>query len=217
MEFLSRYASWFSAVDARVWFRAVLTGVIATSGCATDGTGVVQYQDEKTAVTVTVATTPVVLAREVPMLAVNARDYLNLTAIEVNRTGQRRYYFFGYSWSTIDRREQDADSAARVAELVLKADDRVLTLNMSPREFETAGLVTLPLPPPGPGARPVLYPADRATLAYVGAAEVLSAEFSSAAGATPAEPYRPWNGSAADFESFLDRTAPLRGDRATSR
>ncbi len=200
-----------------LWFPALLACLAAVSGCVTGGSGTSQYQDERTAVTVTVASNPVVLAREVPVLAANARDYVSLTALEVNRTGKRSYYLFGYSWSTIDRKNTAVGTEAAEAVLVLQADDRKLTLKMSPRELETAGLSRLPLPPPGPGARPILYPTDRPTLVYVGAARELSAELGGSTTGTPAEPFRPWNGSTTDFSPFLDRTAPVRADRSISR
>ena len=43
----------------------------------------------------------------------NARDYVSLAPIEVNRSGERHYYWFGYLWSTIDRRDGESLLASR--------------------------------------------------------------------------------------------------------
>ena len=46
---------------------------------------------------------PWVYARELPAIAANARDYLNVGVVETNRAGQRRYWLGVVAWSTIDR------------------------------------------------------------------------------------------------------------------
>ena len=66
---------------------------------------------------------PLVFARERPSLAVNARDYISLVAVDVNRGGQHQLYWYGYVWTTIDDGGQLA-AAARRAEWLLLADTR---------------------------------------------------------------------------------------------
>lgn len=193
---------------------ALAAATSAFIGCATVSEDILQYQDERTAVTVTVATRPVVLAREVPVLAANARDYISLTAVEVNRTGQRRYYLFGYRWSTIDRGTPGHDPAGE--EWVLQVDDRILNLKMSQAEFSTAGLSRMPVAAPAPGAAPVVFPTDRATLEQIAAARRLSARLPAGPDNVPAEPYRPWDGSSLVLTSFFSRTAPPRAALAPS-
>ncbi len=193
----------------------LLAATLLASSCATVSEDVLQYQDERTAVTVTVATRPVVLAREVPVLAANARDYISLTAVEVNRTGQRRYYLFGYRWSTIDRgTHRRADPAGE--EWILQVDDRVLALKMSQAEFSAAGLSRMPLPSSAPGAVPFVFPTDRATLGHMSAARRLSARLPDGPDDVPAEPYRPWDGSSLVLTPFFSRTAPPRAALAPS-
>lgn len=176
--------------------------------CAGAGPAARQYQDESTAVTVTTLAEPIVLAREVSLLAANARDYLSLYPVEVNRTGQRRYYFFGYSWSTIDRREAAVAPDAARPEVTLRADDRDIVLKMSAREFETAGVTAMPVPPPVPAATPVLYPTDRATLLFVGTARVLSAQATATAAGAATERYATWSRPPGDFKPFFEKITP---------
>jgi hypothetical protein len=52
----------------------------------------------------TILAEPWVYAHEVPMLAANARDYLNIGVVETNRAGERAYWLGVVAWSTIDRR-----------------------------------------------------------------------------------------------------------------
>jgi hypothetical protein len=46
---------------------------------------------------------PWVYGHDVPMLAANARDYLNVGVVETNRAGKRDYWLGVVAWSTIDR------------------------------------------------------------------------------------------------------------------
>ena len=190
---------------------------LALTGCAVPVPGAKQYQDDATAVTITVASEPLVLAREVSMLAVNARDYVSLYPLEVNRTGQRRYYFFGYSWSTIDRRDGKGAAGPVDAELTLQADDRTVVLRMSSNEFRAAGVNALPFAPPVPDAQPLLFPADRATLLFVGSAGALSAQFADLPGAVVLEQYRQWSVPEGGFDAFFERVGPAQAPRALSR
>lgn len=75
----------------------------ALSGCADRDLWPAERLDSKTAVNVTIMAEPWVYSRDVPMLAANARDYLNLGVVETNRAGNRAYWLGVISWSTIDR------------------------------------------------------------------------------------------------------------------
>jgi len=59
--------------------------------------------DPYSAVNTTIMGQPWIYGRDVPALAVNARDYLNVGVIETNRAGQRAYWLGIVAWSTIDR------------------------------------------------------------------------------------------------------------------
>jgi len=208
MEFLSRKGT----ETRRCGITRALVGVLglcaAVSACAVSVPGTRQYQDESTAVTVTITTEPIVLAREVSLLAANARDYLSLFPVEVNRAGQRRYYLFAYSWSTIDRRETAGAPDPGPSAFTLRADDRDIVLRMPAREFQSAGVAQLPVPPPVPTAIPLLFPADRATLLFIGTARVLSAQHADLAAGSPTERYVMWSRPPGGFTPFFERIAP---------
>lgn len=86
-------------------FHAViaLLAILILAGCAERDLWPAERLDPKTAVNVTIMARPWIYARAVPMLAANARDYLNVGVVETNRGGTRAYWLGVVSWSTIDR------------------------------------------------------------------------------------------------------------------
>lgn len=132
------------------WVCAV--AALLVGGCAADPAADVprEYLDETTAATVTVEGPPLVFALERPELAVNARDYLTLIPVDVNRSGVHVQYFFGYAWSTIDKRgvEQGGESLR----FELFADGRRIPLAAVSGSARDIGLGEPPLAPPAASA-----------------------------------------------------------------
>jgi len=125
---------------------ALLTAPVAT-GTPPDETAVREYLDPVTAMTVRLVAQPLIYAREVPELAVNARDYLSVGPVELNNMGTRRYYLALVAWSTIDR---DRSGAALPAlpervEVSLGGVERVLqTETHTPRDLGSGLPVYVP-------------------------------------------------------------------------
>lgn len=88
----------------------------------------VEYLDETTGATVTVASKPLIFALRQSVLAANARDYVSLTGAEVDRSGEQSVYLVVFVWSTIDRRGPARDRRAPRQRLVLLADARPVVL-----------------------------------------------------------------------------------------
>ena len=82
---------------------ALLLATLALPGCAERDLWPVERLDPNTAVNITIMADPWVYGHDVPMLAANARDYLNIGVVETNRAGKRDYWLGVVSWSTIDR------------------------------------------------------------------------------------------------------------------
>jgi hypothetical protein len=154
---------------------AALLFVLGLARAATAGDTVREYVDEITAVSITVSTEPLVFARERSDLAVNARDYLTLAPLEINRTGKRGYFWSGYLWSTIDRRGRQP-ILARGDTLVLVADGRPIALLADGHSLRDHGVGQPPTPVPIRTAVPVLFSASPETLAYVARAQALHVE-----------------------------------------
>lgn len=97
--------------DLRLHAAIALLAILVLAGCAERDLWPAERLDPKTAVNVTIMARPWVYARGVPMLAANARDYLNVGVVETNRAGTRAYWLGVVSWSTIDRSVFAADGA----------------------------------------------------------------------------------------------------------
>lgn len=87
---------------------SAFAALAVVSGCAhspvpAEPSRVAEYLDNETAMTVRVVTEPFVYGRDVPELAVNARDYLSVGAVELDNMGKHRFFLAIVSWSTIDR------------------------------------------------------------------------------------------------------------------
>jgi hypothetical protein len=99
----------------------------------------VERLDPYSAVNTTIMAEPWIYGRDVPALAANARDYVNVGLVETNRAGQRAYWLGVVAWSTVDR------SALSVAAAPVKP--AVLRLNWSADSMELQ---------PTPGGRKVI-------------------------------------------------------------
>jgi len=122
-----------------------------------------EHLDRRTGATLTMAAQPWIFAREQPHLAVHARDYLSLQAVEVNVGGQLARYLVVFDWSTVDRREH---AAPRQRRLILELDDRSWILQGEGVDPRAAGISEWPLKSPGLGAHLHVYPADEDLLRY---------------------------------------------------
>ncbi len=174
---------------ARRWACACLVAVV--TGCAAappadDASR--EYLDEETAATITVGGRPLVFARERPELAVHARDYLTLVPVDVNRAGTHAQYFYGYVWSTIDKRGVEAGGQAP-ARFELIADGRRIPLVPLSGEPRSLGLGEAPLPPPAASAQVLVSATTREVQRFVrDAAEIVAVAFRDGA----AEPFPLW-------------------------
>jgi hypothetical protein len=134
-----------------------------------------QYVDEITAASITVAVEPLIFARERTDLAANARDYVTLTAVEVNVMGKRSYLWSAYIWSTIDRRDRQ-ELVVPGDELVLVADGRPITLRSDAKTLREHGIGQPPTRAPVRAAVPALFAADPESIGYVARAGELHLE-----------------------------------------
>lgn len=160
---------------------------------------VFEYLDRETAASVTGALQPLVFARDRTDLAAHARDYITLTAIEVNRAGKRKYFWSGYVWSTADRRGQEL-LLAPDDELLLIADGRPVRLatgSLSPRD---EGIAQPPTSAPLRTAIPVLFASNLEIMGYVARATDLRIELMRSG---LSEPFRLWKNGRAALDALV--------------
>lgn len=141
-----------------------LLAAILMAGCASEQqAGPREYLDERTAATITVAGESMVFACDRPELGINARDYVTVTAVDVNTSGRHATHLVGYAWSTLDKRAiQEGDSRYEIV-----ADDRTLPLQPMPDGFRAIGVNEPPIPVPSRGALPLTAPITHDQLQFL--------------------------------------------------
>ncbi len=139
----------------------VITALMTLGGCVSQPT-VKQWLDPVTSVTITAQTEPLVLVRASPPPVANERDYAQLTAIEVNRMGDRKLYLVAILWTTGDLSANQAsvydDSFSQIE---VRADDRTFALTQYAGEISQLGIGEPALPLPIHGSRNVYFPVER--------------------------------------------------------
>ena len=138
--------------------------ILTLLGCSTAPT-VKSWLDPMSSATITAQSEPLIVARDGGTGSINERDFAQLTAVEVNRMGERRLYLVAVLWSsehhTRTEREDFEKSFARVE---LRMEDRSTTLARHTGDIAELGIGQAPLPLPMPGSRQLFFPIERADL-----------------------------------------------------
>ncbi len=83
------------------WLTAIGLLALFTSGCSSDSAMVRDQLDPLTSVTITYSQTPMVFYRDVSGRAAYARNFVHMAPLEVNRSGNYRYYLWLGIWNTM--------------------------------------------------------------------------------------------------------------------
>ena len=198
-----------------VGFRSVLfTMALVVTGCtgATKDTGLNEYFDEATGITVASLLEPAVFYREEPLLAANARDYVSMGPVELNRAGRRDYALWLLYWTTIDR----------VPRADLGSDPVYLMLDGEPMELKTDKTAQVSAPDLGrsPYAKPIdagtviVYPVTRDQLRRLSEARDIRIQVP---GGASRGDYRPWYPIKGEFRAFARQVGLMPDAYLTSR
>ena len=109
---------------------AMVLLVLVASGCASDSGMVRDQMDPVTSVTVSYSQTPMVFYRDVSGRAAYARDFVHLAPLEVNRSGDYRYYLWLGIWNTMAD-AQSEQSRDGFESIVIFADGEPLPLDVA--------------------------------------------------------------------------------------
>jgi hypothetical protein len=120
-----------------------------------------QFLDDRTAVTITTATEPSVLVRELPWVAAHGKEYIEAGLVEINRSGDHHWYLRLAIWSTVDLADELTLRTARFQKLLLLADGDAIELVPSAWSDREAGLSKSPYPSPVDDALLVYLPMTR--------------------------------------------------------
>ncbi len=186
-----------------MWLRvSVLVLLLAPGGCAERDLWPEEQLDQKTAVNVTIMAEPWIYARDVRMLAANARDYLNLGVVETNRAGTRAYWLGIIAWSTIDRSVfSTPDEAAKPSKARLIWPSGTMELAPVTGGRSAVGLSEPVLVDPTVKFTETWYPLSTVQLAQLGAAAPASVAMIDENGRLST--YEQWNVHAAAMSEFL--------------
>ena len=154
---------------ARV-FAAFCACTLLSSCATTDEAAPRQYLDEVSAATVTASNGGFVFARARTEYAINARDYLTVVPVEVNRAGTHALYFYCYVWSTIDK----PVAAEKPAQFEIVADGRQIPLTPTGAPLRSLGFGEAPFAPPAHAALPLVSGTSREVLQFLLRAQELS-------------------------------------------
>lgn len=114
-------------------FRLMLAAALVTAAasCATHPSALTrEFLDTGTGVTVTASRVPLVLYRDNPAVAAYARNVVHLGPVEVNRSGEYRYYLWLSIWSTLQSPDA-ATSRDGFETIVIVVDDESMALDLA--------------------------------------------------------------------------------------
>lgn len=138
--------------------------VFTLLGCSSAPT-VKSWLDPVSAATITAQIEPLILARDEQRHSLNERAFAQLTAVEVNRMGERRLYLVAVPWSSAQQtRAEQEDFAKSFARVELRMGDRSTLLTRHEGDIAKLGIGQSPLPLPIPGTQQLFFPIERADL-----------------------------------------------------
>jgi hypothetical protein len=105
--------------------------LFCVSSCATFGASTIETLDPLTSVTLTAVKTPMIFYRDDSGHSAYAREFANLGPIQVNRSGQYRYFLWIGIWST----GQETDDTRRRDSF----ESPVLFIDGEPFQLQVAG------------------------------------------------------------------------------
>jgi hypothetical protein len=183
-----------------------LLAILALAGCSAERELWPEERlDPQTAVNVTVMAEPWVYSRDVPMLAANARDYLNVGVIETNRSGTRATWLGVIAWSTIDRSIfAGRPPASRPPKVRMRWSSGSLELDAAGNGRTAVGLTSPVFADPDTRFTETWYPLTAAQLAQLGKEAPTSVALIDETGQPTT--YLPWRVNPAAMPEFLKAT-----------
>ncbi len=187
---------------------AVLLGAAAQA--AKPNTDVDEFLDQRTGASVTIVHRPMTFALERSTLAAHSRDYVSLSALEVDRSGQAHLYVLGYFWSTIDRRTGATGPNPTDTSILLFADGRPIRLTPIlplPKDLEANPQL---LAPETTRYEEAAYQVTLEQLRFISTSKVLKLQILADTEDEDAEAdtYEIWTDARKPLKNFVARIAP---------
>ncbi len=158
------------------------------------------YLEEATGLTVTVLDSVIVFYREDTRIAANARDYLYMAPLEINRSGKHMYYLWLGNWSTIDRVAGQLKSDPARQQVVVVIDGQPLELT-DRAGLSEVGIDTQPYGLPSSADSSVYFRVSRDQIRSLANSATVVIQVGEAQRSFR---YRIWQGDVADLAGFSD-------------
>jgi hypothetical protein len=105
-------------------------GIILISGCSSLPASSIEKLDTRTGSTITSSPVPMILYRDDPGRAANARNFVSFGPLQVNRSGSYQYFIWLGIWNT-NHSLNEADGRDGFDAIVLIIDGEPITLDVS--------------------------------------------------------------------------------------
>lgn len=176
---------------------AVLLAVL-TSCASNPSTLTREYLDTGTGVTVTASQVPLVLYRDNPAAAAYARNVVHLGPVEVNRSGEYRYFLWVGIWNTLQSTESSL-SRDGFETIIITVDSESMALDLAgwtPAAIDASAPVYLR---PVASASDAYYPLTIDQIRFIAEARSVTLRTT---GSSPRE-YNLWSGQQGVRQAFL--------------
>jgi len=115
--------------NLRPRLRSLLLTLVLLAGCASTETQVLERLDPLTGVTITRASTPLVMYRDMSAQSAFGREYVYVGPIQVNNMGERQHYLWLGIWGTSDVTNR-SETMNDFESIVVYADGEPLSLEV---------------------------------------------------------------------------------------
>ena len=115
--------------NLRPRLRSLLLTLVLLAGCASTETQVLERLDPLTGVTITRASTPLVMYRDMSAQSAFGREYVYVGPIQVNNMGERQHYLWLGIWGTSDVANR-SETMNDFESIVVYADGEPLSLEV---------------------------------------------------------------------------------------
>jgi hypothetical protein len=196
--------------------------LLMLTGCVSAPSTVNSWLDSVTAVTITAPAQPLMFGlieppkKFEPMQGFMEREYAQLTAIEVNRMGERRLYLVATSWSKTRPYTQRKMFEAAFTQLELRLADRNVVLTAHEGSLAELNIGQLPMPLQLRGSDYSYFPVERADLKAIVESDRIDLAARGIATPLQYEDLTLDRGSLSDFFAQLPPEKPARAQQSAS-
>lgn len=171
----------------RMFVTSLVIGVFLASACASNTDLVLSKLDPRTSVTISYSPSPMTFYRTLSDNAANSAEHIYLGPLEVNRSGDYRYYVWLATWGATDYSQHDVRQN-RLESIDIIADGQPLTLKMTGASVRAIGASEPVYRKPVSWATEAYYDVTLDQLRRIADASDLQVQYSSTR-----ETYKPWD------------------------